>query len=36
MPMYREAAMDAPVPMAEGEIETTAQVTLVYELKQQQ
>ncbi|MEA5161647.1 SIMPL domain-containing protein [Cereibacter johrii] len=36
MPMYREAAMDAPVPVAEGEIETTAQVTLVYELKQPQ
>ncbi|ACM00605.1 SIMPL domain-containing protein [Cereibacter sphaeroides] len=36
MPMYREVAMDAPVPMAEGEIETTAQVTLVYELKQPQ
>ncbi|MCE6950380.1 SIMPL domain-containing protein [Cereibacter sphaeroides] len=34
MPMYREAAMAAPVPMAEGEIETSAQVTLVYELKQ--
>ncbi|MGP3695975.1 SIMPL domain-containing protein [Rhodobacter sp. NSM] len=34
MPMYREAAMAAPVPVAEGEIETAAQVTLVYELKQ--
>ncbi|AXQ93160.1 SIMPL domain-containing protein [Cereibacter azotoformans] len=34
MPMYREAAMGAPVPVAEGEIETSARVTLVYEIVQ--
>lgn len=34
MPMFRAAASAAPVPVAEGEVETTAEVTIVYELKE--
>ena len=34
MPVYRMDAAAAPVPMAAGEIETSAQVTLIYEITQ--